>query len=51
MVPHCCFCTAPAPGSRDGGISGATSALSQHFRCLMLEFPGFGVSDDSAGTR
>jgi pimeloyl-ACP methyl ester carboxylesterase len=28
---------------------GTLPAFAQHFRCLILEFPGFGVSDDFAG--
>lgn len=28
---------------------GVLPAFSAHFRCLVLEFPGFGVSDDAGG--
>ncbi|OBG03265.1 alpha/beta fold hydrolase [Mycolicibacter sinensis] len=28
---------------------GVLDTFSQHFRCLVLEFPGFGVSDDFGG--
>ena len=28
---------------------GVLPAFAQHFRCLILEFPGFGVSDDFGG--
>lgn len=28
---------------------GVLPAFAQHFRCLILEFPGFGVSDDGGG--
>lgn len=28
---------------------GVLPTFSQHFRCLVLEFPGFGVSDDWGG--
>ena len=28
---------------------GILGTFAQHFRCLMLEFPGFGVSDDFGG--
>src|ERR1044072_178513 len=28
---------------------GILGTFAQHFRCLILEFPGFGVSDDFGG--
>lgn len=28
---------------------GVLPAFAEHFRCLVLEFPGFGVSDDFGG--
>jgi pimeloyl-ACP methyl ester carboxylesterase len=36
------------PGVTDWrNFRGNLPALAAHFRCLVLEFPGFGVSDDT----
>src|ERR1700761_348392 len=42
------------PGSGPGvtgwrNFRGVLGAFSEFFRCLILEFPGFGVSDDFGG--
>ena len=47
---RCCSCTARGPASRASATSaGCCPRSAAHFRCLVLEFPGFGVSPDLGG--
>lgn len=50
QAPHLLFLHGSGPGvSGWRNFRGVLPAFAEHFRCLVLEFPGFGVTDDFGG--